>query len=71
MAIIKSKTINEVRKTIDKSKEKSIIVQARDENFNRKVLENKKVNILLNPGNFLWFNGFYFFLADWTHPPNF
>src|SRR3989344_1919723 len=55
MTIIKEKTIQEARKAIDKAiaektKKQKIIVEARDEEFNRKILENKKVNILLNPG---------------------
>ena len=52
--IIQAKTIEEARKAIDKAsalkKQEKIIVEARDEDFNRKILENKKVNILLNPG---------------------
>lgn len=52
--LIKAKTIQEARKAIDKAialkKRKKIIIEARDEDFNRKILENKKVNILLNPG---------------------
>lgn len=52
--LIKAKTIQEARKAIDMAialkKGEKIIVEARDEDFNRKILENKKVNILLNPG---------------------
>ena len=52
--IIQAKTIEEARKAIEKAialkKGERIIVEARDEDFNRKILENKKVNILLNPG---------------------
>ncbi len=51
--IINSKDINEVRKLIQKAKkenpEESIIVRAQDEEFNRKILEMKEVNILLSP----------------------
>ncbi|MBI2449514.1 hypothetical protein HYV49_04420 [Candidatus Pacearchaeota archaeon] len=51
--LIVEQNYEEARKKIDKiSKlQKLIIVQGRDEEFNRKVLENKKVNILLNPEN--------------------
>lgn len=53
--LIKASTIQEARKRIDKAitekkKQERIIVEARGEDFNRKVLENKKVNVLLNPG---------------------
>jgi len=51
--IIESKDINEVRKIIQKTKkekpEEKIIVRAQDEEFNRKVLEMKNIDILLNP----------------------
>ena len=42
-------SINEVRKEIDKlSKQgKNVVVIAGDSDFNRKILENKKVNVLL------------------------
>lgn len=41
----------EARKIVDKlyGKVRLIIVQGRDISFNRKILENKKVNILVNP----------------------
>lgn len=45
--MIEVNNINELRKEIDKSKDERIIVVARDEDFNRKVLENKKVYMLL------------------------
>lgn len=51
--IIQSQNLNEIRKQIQKlKKEKSdeqIIVRAGDEDFNRKILEIKGVNILLGP----------------------
>ena len=52
--IIKTMTIQEARKAIDKADEKKkkgcrVIVQAQDEEFNRKILENKKVDVLLSP----------------------
>ncbi|MEK6873279.1 MAG: hypothetical protein AABW91_00360 [Nanoarchaeota archaeon] len=55
--IIDKKNINEVRKEIDRisksNKLEEITVIAGDSDFNRKILENKKVNVLL----FLDFNG--------------
>lgn len=51
--IIESKDINEVRKIIQKVKKENskeeIIVKAQDEDFNRKIVEMKEVNILLSP----------------------
>ena len=52
--IIQEKTIEEARKAIDKAfakknKNEIIIVQARDAEFNRKILENKKISVLLSP----------------------
>ena len=51
MSIINTTKIEEARKQIEKeSKEgKQVIVLGQDEDFNRKILENKKVNILLSP----------------------
>ena len=53
--IISAKNLQETRKLIDKAakNKEEIIVLAQNSEFNRKILENKKVNILLNPG----FNG--------------
>ncbi len=49
--IINTKNINEARKLIDKTfnEKKQVIVQAQDSDFNRKILENKKVSVLLSP----------------------
>ncbi len=49
--IIKAKNINEARKLIEElsKQKKRIIVEAGDEDFNRKILENPKVNVLLSP----------------------
>ncbi len=49
--IIEEKTMENARKAIDKAfnKKQKIIVRARDADFNRKILENKKVNLLLSP----------------------
>src|SRR3989344_4782909 len=51
--IIDTDNLNEARKKIEiKAKEGSkVIVKGRDDSFNRKILENKKVNILLSPEN--------------------
>ncbi len=53
MAIINTTNLNEVRKQIQKIKkensEEIIIVKAYDEEFNRKILEMKGVNVLLSP----------------------
>ena len=52
--IISSTTIQEARKLIDKTanSKKRVIVKAQDSEFNRKILENKKVNVLLSPESF-------------------
>jgi len=49
MNIINSENLQEVRKQVDKLKNenKLIIVQGRDIEFNRKILEMKKVNMLI------------------------
>ncbi|HLD37564.1 MAG TPA: RNase P subunit p30 family protein [Candidatus Nanoarchaeia archaeon] len=49
--IIDTDNLNDARKKIEiKAKEGSkVIVKGRDDSFNRKILENKKVNILLSP----------------------
>ncbi len=49
--IIDTNDEQEARKLIDKlyGRAKLILVQGRDSSFNRKILENKKVRILLNP----------------------
>ena len=49
MEIIDSENINEARKKIDKLFQtgNEIVVIAKDSDFNRKILENKKVNVLL------------------------
>lgn len=53
MEIIKTNNINEARKQIQKIKkqnpEEKIIVKAQDEEFNRKIIENKDVGMLLSP----------------------
>ena len=51
MDIINTTNLNEARKQIQKlQKEKQqIIIQAQDDVFNRKILENKDVDILLSP----------------------
>lgn len=48
-SLIKTNNINEAEKEIDKaSKEnKKIIVYSQNDQFNRKILENKKVNVLV------------------------
>jgi ribonuclease P/MRP protein subunit RPP1 len=53
MNIINTTSIEEARKQIEKlSKEnKEVVVLGQDEDFNRKILENKKVNVLLSPEN--------------------
>ena len=54
MQIINTPSIEEARKQIQKLKEEKpktqIIVQAKSTEFNRKILENKDVDILLCPG---------------------
>lgn len=51
--IISTTNLNEIRSQIQKSKkanpDKTIAVRAGDEEFNRKVLEIKEINILLSP----------------------
>lgn len=49
--IINNKNLDLVRKEIKREKEfqKKIIVQAQNEKFNRKILENKGVDVLLSP----------------------
>ncbi len=49
--IINNRNLDLVRKEIKKEKElqKKIIIQAQNEKFNRKILENKEVNVLLSP----------------------
>lgn len=49
--IINNKNLDLVRKEIKREKEfqKKIIVQAQNEKFNRKILENKEVDVLLSP----------------------
>jgi len=53
MQIINTSNINEARKQIQKLKKENpsqqIIVKAQDDEFNRKILEIKEVNILLSP----------------------
>lgn len=51
MQIINTPNLNEARKQIQnlKKENKTIIVRAQDEEFNRKILENKDVNVLLSP----------------------
>lgn len=51
MQIINTPNLNEARKQIQqlKKENKEVIVQAQDDAFNRKILENKDVDILLNP----------------------
>jgi len=49
MEIINTSNINQARKQIDSlaSKNKQIIITSQDDNFNKKILENKKINIFL------------------------
>lgn len=51
MQIINTSNLNEARKQIEKTKKegKEVIVLAQDPEFNRKILENKNVDILLSP----------------------
>jgi len=48
---INTSNLNQARKQIQelKKQEKQIIVKAQDTEFNRKILENKDVNVLLSP----------------------
>tara|TARA_Y100000310_G_C20190542_1_gene582295 strand:+ start:57 stop:527 length:471 start_codon:yes stop_codon:yes gene_type:complete len=51
MNIINTQNLNEVRKQINtlvgQGKEKPIIVMSQDDDFNRKILENKHTNVLI------------------------
>jgi ribonuclease P/MRP protein subunit RPP1 len=53
MEIINTPNLNDARKIIQKIKkenpEEAIAVKAQDEEFNRKILETKDVNVLLSP----------------------
>ena len=51
MEIINTNNLNQARKEIQqlKNNNQTIIVQAQDNIFNRKILENSEVNILLSP----------------------
>jgi RNase P/RNase MRP subunit p30 len=51
MQIINTSNLNEARKQIQKLKKenKQIIVRAQDEEFNRKILETREINIFLAP----------------------
>ncbi len=51
MQIINTTNLAEARKQIEKARKegKKIIVLAQDPDFNRKILENKNVNVLLSP----------------------
>ena len=51
LGIIDTDSLNDARKKIEiKAKEgRIVIVKGRDDSFNRKILENKKVNMLLSP----------------------
>lgn len=51
MQIINTPNLADARKEIEKAKKegKEVIVQAQDSEFNRKILENKNVDILLSP----------------------
>jgi len=53
MQTISTNNLNQARKLIQKirkeNSDEEIAVQAQDDEFNRKILENKEVNILLNP----------------------
>jgi ribonuclease P/MRP protein subunit RPP1 len=51
MDIIDTPNLNEARKQIAKSKKegKMVIVKAKESEFNRKILENKDVDVLLSP----------------------
>ena len=54
MKIINTPNLNEARKQIQKLKKEKqqIIIQAQDDVFNRKILENKDVDILLSPESY-------------------
>src|SRR3989344_9560941 len=47
--MISTKNLSEAHSLIKKSKEKPIIIQAQDDDFNRKILEHGKFDILLFP----------------------
>ena len=51
MEIINTSNLNEARKQIQKLKNenKEIIIKAQDDEFNRKILENSDISILLSP----------------------
>lgn len=51
MQIINTPNLNQARKQIQKLKKqnKEIVIQAQDNKFNRKILENPDTNILLSP----------------------
>tara|TARA_Y100000034_G_scaffold133821_1_gene200523 strand:- start:3267 stop:3719 length:453 start_codon:yes stop_codon:yes gene_type:complete len=51
MQIINTNNLNQARKQIAefKKNKKPIIVQAQDENFNRKMFENKDIDIIFSP----------------------
>jgi len=51
MDVIKTDNINQARKEIQefKKQKKPVIVQADSEEFNRKILENKEIEIFLSP----------------------
>ena len=51
MQIINTTNLNEARKQIQlaKKNKQEIVIQAQDDVFNRKILENKEVDILLSP----------------------
>ena len=51
MQIINTSNLNQARKQIQelKKENKEVIVKAQDNEFNRKILENKDVHIFLNP----------------------
>ncbi len=51
--ILEPKSAEEARKLIDNACKKNslIVVKGKDSSFNRKILENKKVSVLLSPEN--------------------
>ena len=51
MDIISTTNLTQARKQIQelKKQNKEVIIQAQDDAFNRKILENKEVDILLSP----------------------
>ena len=50
MQIINTQNLNEARKQIQalKKQKQQVIVQAQDDEFNRKIIENKDVNMIIN-----------------------